>query len=97
MVVLEAAAAEVPAAASFVGGIPDLIAEGKTGRLFDPHEPLSIEKAVRKILDDEMATLTMARRAKEICLARNSPQVVAAQHLNIYREVLGLPQGAECE
>lgn len=92
MVVLEAAAAAVPVAASSVGGIPDLISEGKTGRLFDPHDPSSIQKAVLKILDDKLGTLTMAQRAKEICLARHSPHVVAAEHLKIYREIVGLAQ-----
>jgi glycosyltransferase involved in cell wall biosynthesis len=92
MVVLEAAAAAVPVAASSVGGIPDLISEGNTGRLFDPHDPCSIQKAVLKILDDKLGTLTIVQRAKEICRARHSPRVVAAQHLRIYHEIIELAQ-----
>ena len=92
MVVLEAAAAAVPVAASSVGGIPNLISEGESGRLFDPHDPFSIQKAVLRILDDKLGTLSMAQRAKEICLAHHSPHIVAGHHLKIYREIVGLAQ-----
>lgn len=87
MVVLEAAAACVPMAASAIGGIPDLIEDEKTGLLFDPREPQSIARAVRKILTSGSTARAMAQAAGVKCLERSSCRTVALRHAGIYREV----------
>ena len=51
MVVLEAAAAGVPVVAAKVGGVPDLIEDGKTGLLFDPLDAVGMAGAVEKLLE----------------------------------------------
>jgi len=48
MTVLEAAAAGVPVMAANVGGVPDLVADGKTGLLCDPLDAASMGGAVEK-------------------------------------------------
>jgi len=88
MVVLEAMAAGVPVAASRIGGIPDLIEDGKTGFLFDPLDPGSIRQAILNWAADPQASAALAVRAKQEAMARFHPRVVAARHLEIYREVL---------
>lgn len=88
MVLLEAAAAGMPILAAAIGGIPDLVEDGQTGTLFDPHSPTAIGRAVRAVLSDEVNSATMARRAKEKCLSKHSPEIVARRHLLIYREVI---------
>jgi glycosyltransferase involved in cell wall biosynthesis len=89
MVVLEAMAAGVPVAASRIGGIPDLIDDGRTGYLFDPLDDESIRQVMLKWSDHPEKTADLAALAKQEARARFHPAVVAEQHLEIYRKVLG--------
>lgn len=90
MVVLEAMAAGVPVVAAKVGGVPDLVEEGKTGFFCDPLDAVSMSQAVEKMLRDRTAAREMASRAREQARARFHPKVVAAQHVEIYKEVCSL-------
>lgn len=47
MGLLEAAACGVPAVASRIGGIPEIVADGKTGLLFDPDNFADMAKQIR--------------------------------------------------
>jgi len=87
MVVLEAMAAGVPVAASAVGGTPELIADGKTGILFDPLDIEAIATAMTKLLYHPPLT----DAARQEALERFHPRVIARQHLEVYREVLAAP------
>jgi L-malate glycosyltransferase len=89
MVVLEAMAAGVPVVAANVGGVPDLIEEGKTGLLCDPHDQTSIHNAVAKLLDQPELGKRLAAEARQRAQERFHPAVIARRHLEIYREVLG--------
>ena len=89
MVVLEAMAAGVPVAASNIGGIPDLIDDGRTGFLFDPLDAGSICQAILKWAENPSETAALANTAKREALERFHPRVVASRHLEIYREALG--------
>jgi glycosyltransferase involved in cell wall biosynthesis len=88
MVVLEAMAAGVPVVAAKVGGVPDLIEDGKNGFFFDPLNSGSMADAVKKILQENSAARELARRAKEQAVTRFAPEVIARRHGEIYREVL---------
>jgi glycosyltransferase involved in cell wall biosynthesis len=85
MVVLEAMAAGVPVAAARVGGVPDLIRHGETGLLFDPLSATAMASSVTQLLADSKELL--AKRAQTEEKQRFHPQIVAAHHLEIYREV----------
>jgi glycosyltransferase involved in cell wall biosynthesis len=89
MTVLEAAAAGVPVVAAKVGGVPDLIEDGKTGLLCDPHNAASMAGAVEKILEQPQLARSLAAEANRCARERFHPTVVARRHLEIYREVLG--------
>jgi glycosyltransferase involved in cell wall biosynthesis len=89
MAILEAMAAGLPVAASAIGGIPDLVEPSVTGLLFDPHDPKAIAEAVRRVLADGEMREKMGRAGRNAAEARFRPKVVAARHLEIYREVIG--------
>ena len=88
MAVLEGAAAGVPAVAANVGGVPDLIEDGKNGLLCDPQNAASMRNAVEKILERPELAKALATEAHRRAKARFHPAVVARRHLEIYREVL---------
>jgi glycosyltransferase involved in cell wall biosynthesis len=88
MTVLEAMAAGVPVVAAQVGGLPDLIEEGKTGFFCDPVDAASMAAAVEMVLLDRTAAAEVARHARQRARERFHPEVIARRHVEIYREVL---------
>jgi glycosyltransferase involved in cell wall biosynthesis len=50
--VLEAMAAELPVVASRVGGVPELVVDGKTGLLVPPGDPHELAAALRRLVND---------------------------------------------
>jgi glycosyltransferase involved in cell wall biosynthesis len=93
MVVLEAMAAGVPVLASQVGGVPDLIVPEKTGLFCDPARPESFREGVARLLGNRPWVRQLAAAAKAEALRRFHPEVIARNHLEIYRQVLGRPAG----
>jgi glycosyltransferase involved in cell wall biosynthesis len=49
---IEAMAAEVAVVATRVGGLPDLIKDGRTGRLVTSEDPAALAGAIIRVLDD---------------------------------------------
>jgi glycosyltransferase involved in cell wall biosynthesis len=88
MAVLEAMAAGVPVVAGRVGGLPDLIEDGKTGFFCDPLQALSMAAAVERVLTNPTAAAEVAHEARRCARERFHPEVIARRHLEIYREVL---------
>ena len=80
-------AAGVPVVASRVGGLPDLIEDGKTGFFCDPQQPVSIASAIERVLLDPSAAAEVARHAQQRARERFHPEIIARRHVEIYREV----------
>jgi glycosyltransferase involved in cell wall biosynthesis len=95
MVILEAAAAGLPFAASSVGGIPDLIQHNVTGLLFDPSSPDEISAAIARLVSEKRSTLALAEAALASCKQRFAPESVAREHFNIYSTVLLMDSGVQ--
>jgi glycosyltransferase involved in cell wall biosynthesis len=88
MVVLEAMAARLPVVAANVGGVPELVEDGITGLFCDALDPATIREAIERLLRAPSAAEQMAERAYACALQRFHPEVIARQHLTIYRDVL---------
>jgi N-acetyl-alpha-D-glucosaminyl L-malate synthase BshA len=84
---LEAAACGVPAVAPRTGGLPEVVADGRTGLLFDPGDEASAAGAVLRILGDPQARAALrtgaVRRAR-----RFSSEVLVPRYESLYRELL---------
>jgi glycosyltransferase involved in cell wall biosynthesis len=65
IVVLEAWSATKPVVVSRVGGLVDLIEDGQTGLMADPHEPRSFADAVTRLLGDGPFAAGLARAGRE--------------------------------
>ena len=90
MTVLEAAATGVPVVAANVGGVPELVEDGKTGLLCDPLDAASMADVVEKILTNPALAQALAEEANKCAQERFHPLVIARRHLEIYREVLAI-------
>lgn len=65
LVVLEAMDAGVPVIASALGGVPELVAHGRTGLLVPPADPAALADATCALLEDEGRRRAMAGAARE--------------------------------
>ncbi|MFA0730579.1 MAG: hypothetical protein LKKZDAJK_000833 [Candidatus Fervidibacter sp.] len=63
-VFLEAQAAGVPVVGTRVGGVPDVVVDGKTGFLVPPNDPDALSDALLRLLTDDQLRQTMSQAAK---------------------------------
>jgi glycosyltransferase involved in cell wall biosynthesis len=65
IVILEAYASSTPVIASNVGGIPELIANGKTGLLVPPKNPQELAEAVLKVLQNKNMSSRLGKNGRK--------------------------------
>ena len=65
-IVLEASARSRPVVASRVGGIPELVEDGRTGLLVAPEDAGELAAAVIRLLEDPSTAAQMGRRGREL-------------------------------
>lgn len=87
VVILEAMAAGVPVVASEVGGIPDLVLQGKTGFMAPAEGQDALVAAVEKILETPALRSDLSIRSRSEALHRFKPEKIAEAHAGIYREI----------
>lgn len=63
--ILEAMSAAVPVVALSVGGVPEMVEDGVTGRLVAEGDDDGLVRAIRSMLDDLAGARVMGQRAKE--------------------------------
>ena len=87
--VLEAMALERPVVATAAGGVPTIVRDGETGLLVEPGDPLSLTKAIERVLDDDELATRLAAAARKLVEADFglAPMVEATEA--VYRQVLG--------
>jgi glycosyltransferase involved in cell wall biosynthesis len=86
-VILEAGAAGIPAVATEVGGVPEIIKNNETGILVPPRDPASMARALIALLEDGAKRGEMGRAAKEWVRNNFSDRSMVAELDKIYREV----------
>ena len=99
---LEALSCETPVVGSAVGGIPEIIEEGKTGFLialesvsrtdFNPKNPEAFQKnfaeKVNQLLEDENLANQMGKEGRKTVLNKFSWESIAKTTYNYYQEVI---------
>jgi phosphatidylinositol alpha-1,6-mannosyltransferase len=86
--VMEAQAAGAAVVATNVGGIPDVIEDGRTGILVEPRDPEALAAAVISLLDDPARAAAIGRRAGEQATHRFSREATAQAFASLYQRVL---------
>ncbi len=85
IVLLEAMATEVPVIGTNVGGIPEIIEDGKTGLLVKPNDPFDLRNAINKLLSDENLRKRMGKAGRKEVLSNYSWDIVAEKVEAAYR------------
>ncbi|MDQ3945497.1 MAG: glycosyltransferase family 4 protein, partial [Actinomycetota bacterium] len=79
-VLLEAMQAGLPVVATAVGGIPEVVVDGVTGRLLPPGDPAALASAVDGVLGDQAGAGRMGLAARERAAAYHWGRLAAQVH-----------------
>jgi glycosyltransferase involved in cell wall biosynthesis len=85
---LQALATKTPVVASNVGGIPEIIREGETGRLVPPGDAVALARAIREALTDTAASAAMAERGRALVEREHSLDAMLDKLDVLYRRYL---------
>jgi len=85
---LEAMACEVPTVATRVGGVPEVIDDGKTGLLADVGDVDTMARRAIELLSDEAKLRLMGKRARIAAQTRFCSTKIIPEYENFYRCVL---------
>ena len=89
---IEAAAAALPVVATPVGGVPELVVEGRTGFLGEGAEELA--RGLARLADDPGEAREMGRRARTRARRDHGAEVLADRLEELYRAVCAQPREA---
>jgi glycosyltransferase involved in cell wall biosynthesis len=87
--VIEAMMAELPVVATGVGGVPELVDEGRTGLLVPTESPGALAQALRRVAEDPSLRRRMGQAGRARALARFTVERMVRETLEVYRSVLG--------
>lgn len=87
LAVLEAMAVAKPVVASNVGGLSEIILDGKTGLLVPPRDAGAIARAIMSLYRDKQIASELGRNSRESILRERTWQQIAARYFYIYRSL----------
>ncbi len=79
---------KVPVVATNVGGIPELIENGKTGILILPEDPLLLAKTVNELMNDKKRQKTLTDAAYDLIIKNMTWNDVLPMYVNYYENML---------
>ena len=86
-VIPQALAVGTPVVGTAVGGTPELVRDGETGRLVPPADAPALAAAILDLLRDPERARALARRGQTLVLARHSIDAAMARTLEVYAAV----------
>ena len=87
-VLLEAFRQGCPVVATRVGGIPEIVQDGRNGLLAEPGNAEDLAEKIMRLLKDRELAARLGRQAREDCTRRYNPEAIARETLDYYKEVL---------
>jgi len=85
---MECMAARLPVVATAVGGSPELVQDGVTGRLVSPGSPPALAEALGELISSELMARQMGSAGREAIAQRFSLARMVEGHDAVYRRVL---------
>lgn len=92
-VLLEAMVLAKPVVATKVGGIVDVVEDGKTGFLVPPKNPKALAEAMIRLLSDERLRKIMGKEARKRIDTRFSVQAMVSKIEEVYQELIKRKEG----
>jgi starch synthase len=74
--------------ASAIGGIPEIVEDGKTGLLVPPEDAATLARAIESVLGDPPGAEARARAARRVVEERFSHGASVSRLLALYDEVI---------
>ncbi len=88
LTILEGMSCGLPIIATNVGGIPELIQDGKNGFLVPLKHPEEIAEAALKLNSDDNLLSKMGENARKTILQKYTKDIVLKQYLKVYESVI---------
>lgn len=88
-VIAQAMACGLPVIASRVGGIPDMVEDGRTALLFEYGDVAACAAHIRRMLGDDAFRAGIEHTVRDQAQQRFNPKSVAEQTISVYREAIG--------
>ena len=88
LTLIEAMLSRVPCVCTRVGGIPEILLNGKTGLLENVHDPVGLGNAVASLISDPNLAGRLATSAVEIATERFSDTCMHHAYSDIYRDLV---------
>jgi glycosyltransferase involved in cell wall biosynthesis len=96
--IMEAMDHGVPVIGTRVGGIPELLAEGRAGMLIDLDDHKALASAILRLKNDPVMCSELVEEALKRLAENYAPQTMVNQYWALYRDVMRKEQGVrECE
>ena len=89
LAVLEAMAGGVPVVASAVGSVPEIIEDGRTGRLIAPADAVGLSEAICHIFDKHEETQQIISKARETVRARYTVGRMVSRYEELFERLAG--------
>lgn len=87
--ILEAMAAGLPVVASAVGGVPELVADGRTGILVEPGAVAPLADALARLIGNRGLRERLGQAGREVVKERYDLPRFRRAHLELYERLLG--------
>jgi len=87
--VSEAQLLGMPVIATYTGGVPSLIDDGRTGLFVPTGDAPMLAERIRQVFDDDDLAARMGMHAREDATLRHDPNIIIPEILKIYDNVLG--------
>ena len=87
VVILEALSCETPVIATPVGGVPEVVRDGKNGILVPRNNPLKLAEAIQYLLDNKDIRIRLGLEGRKLVKRSFSLDVIANKLCSIYRNL----------
>lgn len=87
-VVLEAMAVGRPVVATDVGGVPEMLENGKTGLLVPPRDPAKLAEGIMRMLGDRREAEAMGRRGREQVIELFTVEQMVRSYETLYLDLV---------